>query len=119
MEQLVPRHPNLSLLAYSEQKLSSRSRRFLLTYEKQSEPNDIINGTEKNQSDDALLENYSTDYNVEFRDRYFTNDLEARQKRRQRKAQVKEEGRQQALKRGKTIENGRVINRKPVKLPDN
>lgn len=105
-------------MAYSEQKLSSRVRRFLLTYEKQTEPNDEIRVSEKHEEIDVPEADCSSDYNIEFRDRYFTNNLEA-QERKLRKAQLKEEGRQQALKRGKIIENGRVISRKPSKLPEN
>lgn len=103
LKELAPSHPNLTLISYSEQKLSSRTRRFLLTYEKHSKashkPEDI-----------QAAENCDLKFDVEFRDRYFVNNEETRQERKLRKALIKEHGRREALKRGKTIENGKVIN---------
>lgn len=122
LEELMPRHPNLDLVASSEQKLSSRVRRFLLTYEKHSEPSNAIiggnveverigNKTLPLPSSEMLAANseMNSNRNLNFRDRYFINDVETRQERKMRKALLKEEGIRQALNRGKILENGRVI----------
>lgn len=96
---MIPRHKNLKLISNSEQPLTGQTARRLLTYEKSSEPSNI-----KEQYnvivDDALT--------LDFRDRYFDNGLETRSERRLRQAEERERGRLEALKRGKTVEDGRA-----------
>lgn len=91
-EHMLPRHINLKLVANSEQPLSGFTSRRLLTYEKHSELCEDLDHQELN-----------ADYSLhgEFRERYFDNGLESRTERRQRRAKLRERGRQEALKRGK------------------
>lgn len=44
---------------------------------------------------------------LDFRERYFDNDFETRTERRLRKAEQREQGRLEALKRGKIVSDGR------------
>lgn len=95
---MIPRHSNLHLVANSEQPLSGHTARRLLTYEKHSEPP----GT-----DDDLEVIVDKSLTLDFRERYFDNALESRTERRLRKAEQREIGRLEALKRGKTAVDGR------------
>lgn len=93
-EKNLPKTNFMKLVANSEQVLSSLTSRHLLTYEKIAEPSadcdDVIE-----QIDD-------------FRAKFFASGEETRQERKLRKAELKEIGRQEALKRGKIIiKNGK------------
>lgn len=84
----------MKLIANSEQVLSSLTSRRLLTYEKVAEPNEMSDNVIKHIDD--------------FRAKFFTSGEETRQERRIRQAELKEIGRQEALKRGKIIvKNGK------------
>lgn len=94
---LLPKSKHLQLVANSEQPLTGQTSRRLLTYEKTSEP------SEDNSSSNAESEV------IEFRERYFDSGLESRTERRTRRAELREIGRQEALKRGKVLkEDGRI-----------
>lgn len=87
----------MKLIANSEQILSSLTSRRLLTYEKIAEPTD---------TNDDVIEQID-----DFRAKFFAIGDETRQERRIRRAEIREIGRQEALKRGKIIlENGKVSN---------
>ncbi|XP_061395096.1 tRNA (guanine(10)-N2)-methyltransferase homolog [Musca vetustissima] len=98
-EKMVPRHPNLNLIANSEQPLSGHTARRLLTYEKHSEP---LNAHEE---DLEVIVDESIAF--DFRERYFDNSPESRTERRLRKAELREIGRLEAMKRGKIAADGR------------
>lgn len=90
---MLPHHPNLKLVANSEQNLAGNTARRLLTYEKCLEFN------EEGPSSTQI----SAESSQEFRDRYFNTNgtLQSRQERRIQKAAQREEGRQQMILRGK------------------
>lgn len=95
----IPKHPCLEIIANSEQVLSNFTSRRLLTYEKIVEP-----------AEDDLNSVVERSSNIDFRDRYFCPMEESRQERRIRVAKLKETGRQEALKRGKVLnEEGKVV----------
>lgn len=89
---MIPQHSRLVLVGNSEQPLSGLTSRRLLTYEKRD-----INAPDSTQ----LSYKFSSSY--DFRDRYFNNAPESRTERRLRKAEQRELGRIEALKRGKVI----------------
>ncbi|XP_055914165.1 tRNA (guanine(10)-N2)-methyltransferase homolog [Eupeodes corollae] len=84
----LPRSKHLVLVANSEQPLTGQTSRRLLTYEKISEP-----------LDECTPETEI----IEFRERYFDSGLESRTERRTRRAELREIGKQEALKRGKVL----------------
>lgn len=79
----------MKLVANSEQVLSSLTSRRLLTYEKIAEPS---------ADRDDVIEQID-----DFRAKFFAFGKETRQERKLRQAELKEIGRQEALKRGKII----------------
>lgn len=84
----------MKLVANSEQVLSLLTSRRLLTYEKIAEPCADC---------DDVFEQIG-----DFRAKFFTSGEETRQERKLRQAELKEIGRQEALKRGKIIiKNGK------------
>ncbi|XP_055843285.1 tRNA (guanine(10)-N2)-methyltransferase homolog [Episyrphus balteatus] len=87
-KELLPRSKHLELVANSEQPLTGQTSRRLLTYQKISEPMD-------DSSPETEL--------IEFRERYFDSGIESRTERRTRRAELREIGRQEALKRGKVL----------------
>ncbi|KAM7359387.1 tRNA (guanine(10)-N(2))-methyltransferase homolog [Cochliomyia hominivorax] len=97
-EEMIPLHKNLTLIANSEQPLTGQTARRLLTYEKCSEPVGIL--------EDEVLINEAA-LASDFRERYFDNGCETRMERRLRKAEQREHGRLEALKRGKIVGDGR------------
>ncbi|CAD7083729.1 unnamed protein product [Hermetia illucens] len=99
-EDQIPKHPCLKLIANSNQPLSAATARRLLTYEK------VFEVDERSSDESAVILG-------DFRQRYFEFGEETRKERRMRRAELREIGRQEALKRGKTIdENGKVIKNK-------
>lgn len=88
---MVPQHGCLKVIANSEQPLCGITSRRLLTYEKVLEYSEDLECSTK---EDIL----------EFRDRYFDSGIESRQERRMRKAAIKENGRLEAMKRGKVFD---------------
>ncbi|XP_039960648.1 tRNA (guanine(10)-N2)-methyltransferase homolog [Bactrocera tryoni] len=90
--EMIPQHRSLVLVGNSEQPLSGLTSRRLLTYEKRD-----INSPDSDQLSSQLSNSY------DFRDRYFNNAPESRTERRMRKAEQRELGRIEALKRGKVI----------------
>ncbi|XP_037943461.1 tRNA (guanine(10)-N2)-methyltransferase homolog [Teleopsis dalmanni] len=97
-EEIVPRHINLKLVGNSEQLLCGQTSRRLLTYEKHSDPELHDSNT---QSDDFIV--------TEFRPRYFDNVTESRTERRLRKSELREQGRIEAIKRGKNLPDSREL----------
>lgn len=97
-DNMIPHHSSLALIANSEQPLSGHTARRLLTYEKHSEYTDLSQEVEK------IVEKSLT---FDFRERYFDNAPESRSERRMRKAEQRELGRLEALKRGKIVPDGR------------
>lgn len=90
---MLPQNDHLVLIANSEQQLSGLTSRRLLTYEKRSEPDQNPNSIKSSQ-----------EYAVkEFRQRYFDNSIASRAIRRTNRAELREIGRLEALKRGKII----------------
>ncbi|XP_030371672.1 tRNA (guanine(10)-N2)-methyltransferase homolog [Scaptodrosophila lebanonensis] len=101
-EELLPHHTHLQLVANSEQTLTGNTARRLLTYEKTKE----YNNDETELS--ARLTKIPTPPSCnEFRQRYFNNAIESRQERRMRKAEQREIGRLEAIKRGKVPADAR------------
>ncbi|XP_017480647.1 PREDICTED: tRNA (guanine(10)-N2)-methyltransferase homolog isoform X1 [Rhagoletis zephyria] len=90
---MIPQHGSLMLVANSEQPLSGLTSRRLLTYEKL----DVLYTKEVAQPACTFP------ISLDFRDRYFNNGLESRTERRLRKAEQRELGRIEALKRGKAV----------------
>lgn len=88
---MIPQHGCLEIVANSEQPLSGITSRRLLTYEKVAE---FTEDCESSTKEDIL----------EFRPRYFDSGLESRQERRIRKAERREIGRLEAIKRGKILD---------------
>lgn len=99
----IPQHRCLELLANNEQNISSLTSRRLLTYQKLAE-------LDANAASAETTKRAETRESVrDFRTRFFQSEEETRQERRQRKAELKEIGRQEALNRGKRLdENGKV-----------
>lgn len=96
-DERIPTHSSLQIVANSEQILSGYSSRRLITYEKIAEP-----------TDDGL--NVCDSNGIDFRSRYFCPYEESRKERRQRKAELRVIGKQEALKRGKILnEDGKVV----------
>lgn len=89
---MIPQHGCLNLVSNSEQPLSGITSRRLLTYEKVEEYSDDV---ESSTREDIL----------EFRPRYFDSGLESRQERRTRRAELREIGRLEAVKRGKVLDD--------------
>lgn len=87
----------MKLVANSEQVLSSLTSRRLLTYEKIAEPNDTT---------DEIVEGLG-----DFRAKFFAMGDETRTERRLRQAELREIGRQEALKRGKVISTDKKQNK--------
>ncbi|XP_043654665.1 tRNA (guanine(10)-N2)-methyltransferase homolog [Drosophila teissieri] len=96
---MLPQHQNLNLIANSEQQLTGKTARRLLTYEKFSE----YSPTEPLLGSTTQLPTLSQD----FRDRYFNNALESRKERRVRKAELREQARVEMNARGKIPTDGR------------
>lgn len=97
IDEMIPRHNCLHLVSNSEQVLSNVTSRRLLTYEKITEYSTDEKNTTENQ-------NY-----IDFRERYFCHGEDTRQERRIKRAELREHGKQEALKRGKMLdENGKV-----------
>lgn len=96
----IPQHGCLELVANSEQNISALTSRRLLTYAKIAElPADADAGRKRDAVESV----------GDFRTRFFESEEETRQERRMRKAELKEIGRQEALNRGKRLdENGKV-----------
>lgn len=92
-------HKNLALISNSEQPLTGQTARRLLTYEKISEPLGSSAEQEVVINEAALA--------MDFRERYFDNGCETRTERRLRQAELREQGRLEALKRGKIVGDGR------------
>lgn len=88
---MIPQHGCLKIVSNSEQPLSGITSRRLLTYEKVKEYSEDVESSTK----EVILE---------FRPRYFDSGLESRQERRMRKAELKEIGRLEAIKRGKIFD---------------
>ncbi|XP_023294525.2 tRNA (guanine(10)-N2)-methyltransferase homolog [Lucilia cuprina] len=97
-DEMIPLHKNLILISNSEQPLTGQTARRLLTYEKTSEP--LQHSTDEVVINDGTLA-------LDFRERYFDNGYETRTERRLRKAEQREQGRLEALKRGKIVSDGR------------
>lgn len=76
-----------------------RTSRRLLTYEKHVESNHLLYDKEK-----VILHPTLT---LDFRDRYFESDDVSRSEKRMHKAKQREQGRLEALKRGKVVTDGR------------
>ncbi|XP_075147493.1 tRNA (guanine(10)-N(2))-methyltransferase TRMT11 [Haematobia irritans] len=95
-ENIIPRHSCLVLKSNSEQNLTGQTARILLTFEKEKEAS---------TSDDAVVIAKSMD----FRERYFDNNIESRSERRIRKAEQREQGRLEALRRGKVVSDVRSM----------
>lgn len=85
---MIPQSVCFNLISKSGQRISSVSSRLLLTYEKIGEP--TVSGGEDGyqQCDD-------------FRMKFFTSGEECRQERKAKRAELREQGRLEALKRGK------------------
>ncbi|KAL5285491.1 TRMT11 family protein [Megaselia abdita] len=88
---MIPQHECLKLVSNSEQPLSGITSRRLLTYEKVEEYSEDAERSTKGEI-------------LEFRPRYFDSGLESRQERRTRRAQLREIGRLEAIKRGKVLD---------------
>lgn len=86
---MIPKKSCFELIAQSEQRISAVTSRILLTYEKIAEPSDGDVGHSVDQVDD-------------FRQKFFTSDEENRKERRIKRAELRELGRLEATKRGKT-----------------
>lgn len=97
---MLPKHTCFELVANSEQDISAAVSRRLLTYEKTSEPfPDVVEVV--------------TDELADFRLKFFASGEETRHERRIQRAELREIGRQEAIKRGKTVDaNGKVVNTK-------
>ncbi|XP_011178110.2 tRNA (guanine(10)-N2)-methyltransferase homolog [Zeugodacus cucurbitae] len=91
--EMIPQHSSLVLVGNSEQPLSGLTSRRLLTYERRD-----IHATDDSEQPSCEFPN-----SYDFRDRYFNNAPESRTERRTRKAEQRELGRIEALKRGKII----------------
>lgn len=89
---MIPLHKNLQLISNSEQPLTGQTARRLLTYEKNSE---------QSSADNAVI--MECPLAMEFRERYFDYGFETRTERRLRKAELREQGRLEAIKRGKIV----------------
>uniref|UniRef100_A0A1B0ERY9 tRNA (guanine(10)-N(2))-methyltransferase TRMT11 n=1 Tax=Glossina morsitans morsitans TaxID=37546 RepID=A0A1B0ERY9_GLOMM len=98
-DDIVPQHASLTLISNSEQILMGRTSRRLLTYEKHVESNHLLYDKEK-----VILHPTLT---LDFRDRYFESDDVSRSEKRMHKAKQREQGRLEALKRGKVVTDGR------------
>lgn len=120
---MVPQHPCLELIANSEQDISAMTSRRLLTYAK------LFDVTQNGISDEtntaANMENFDDFRNkyamtraqnwfyllyiyILFFFRFFSYAEDTRQERRLKQAALREHGRQEAMKRGKTLdENGK------------
>ncbi|XP_054736353.1 tRNA (guanine(10)-N2)-methyltransferase homolog [Anastrepha obliqua] len=96
---MIPQHSSLILVANSDQPLSGLTSRRLLTYEKL----DVAHTQDAGQ----LACTFSN--SLDFRDRYFNNAVESRSERRIRKAEQRELGRIEALKRGKVIVDSKEL----------
>uniref|UniRef100_A0A1A9W6M1 tRNA (guanine(10)-N(2))-methyltransferase TRMT11 n=1 Tax=Glossina brevipalpis TaxID=37001 RepID=A0A1A9W6M1_9MUSC len=92
-DEIIPQHTNLMLISNSEQILMGRTSRRLLTYEKHSESNHFF-------YDKVILHPILT---LDFRERYFESEDVNRSERRIHKAKQREQGRLEALKRGKVL----------------
>lgn len=88
----IPKSSCFKLVANSEQYLSSIAARRLLTYEKIADPTTNV------------LENINS-MQDDFRPKFFAFNDQERQEKRLQRAELKELGRQEALKRGKSIVN--------------
>lgn len=105
-ENIIPKHDCLELIANSEQILSGCTSRRLLTFEKISE----IYYLDRNSDDKNIIE-------IDFREKYFRHGEETRQERRIRSAQLRQIGKEEALKRGKILDvDGKIV--KPEKLKE-
>lgn len=88
-EATIPKSASFQLISNSCQRISSITSRLLLTYEKIGEPHaDMTDGEPLEQCD-------------EFRTKFFTSGEECRQERRAKRAELREVGRLEALKRGR------------------
>lgn len=95
----MPKHSCFELIANSEQDISAAVSRRLLTFEKIAEP-----------CSDAI--EVITDDIADFRLKFFASGEETRHERRIQRAELREIGRQEAIKRGKVLdENGKVVNK--------
>lgn len=103
-DEKLPNHSCFEIISNSEQVLSGFTSRRLITYEKIAEPDDN--------------EVLSCDTNgIDFRSRYFCPYEETRKERRLKKAELRVIGKQEALKRGKILnEEGKVVY--PPKSPE-
>ncbi|XP_055376506.1 tRNA (guanine(10)-N2)-methyltransferase homolog isoform X2 [Condylostylus longicornis] len=96
----IPQHPCLKLVANSEQRLCGQTSRRLLTYTKVRNIDDY----------DTTFEQSSEFH--DFRERYFYNG-QSRKERKIERAKLREIGKIEAIKHGKTLdENGKVISNK-------
>lgn len=86
---MLPKTNCFKLTANSEQSISSLTSRRLLTYEKIAEPD------EQSTYEDVI--NSMSD----FRQKFFNPSTQTRQERRLQQAELRELGRQEAMKRGK------------------
>lgn len=86
MEESLPSHPCLKLVANTEQVLSKFTSRRLLTFEKCLEPASPNCSHPENNV-------------VDFRTKYFEVREESRKEKRMKKAMLREQGRLEALKR--------------------
>lgn len=84
---MIPKSTCFELIANSCQRISSVTSRLLLTYEKVAEPIDDTDDEHFQPIDD-------------FRMKFFTSGEECRQERRTKRAELREIGRLEALKRG-------------------
>lgn len=89
-ESCIPTSNCFKLLANTEQVLNSIAARRLITYEKIAEPNVIQIENIANIKDD-------------FRPKFFAENDAERKERKMHRMELKEIGRQEALKRGKDI----------------
>lgn len=84
---MLPASSCFKLIANSEQLISNLTSRRLLTYEKIAEPNEeSMKEFEHSMAD--------------FRKQFFDSNVQTRQERRMQKAELREIGRQEAIKRG-------------------
>lgn len=99
-EKALPKHSCFELIANSEQDISAVTSRRLLTFEKIAEPcSDVIEKV--------------IDEMPDFRLKFFASGDETRYERRMQRAELREIGRQEAIKRGKVVDkNGKVIDNK-------
>lgn len=110
----VPTHPCLQLITNCEQILSCYTSRRLLTYEKISNDNNLNIETKTTTVNDLTTTTTTTknSNSMDFREKYFNHAEVSRKERRIATAKLKKIGIEEAIKRGKTIdENGKVINK--------